>query len=74
MNLRAFSRIGYHDQVDFILGMQKLFNIRKSINVKSCFNKRTTKGCDPVSYIKRHLKESKMTTYGKRESIYKLCI
>lgn len=74
MNLIAFSRIGYHDQVDFILGMQKLFNTRKSINVKSCFNKRTAKVCDHLSYIRRHLKESKMTTYGKRESIYKLYI
>lgn len=74
MNLIAFSRIGYHDKVDVILGMQKLFNTRNSINVKICFNKRMTKVCDHLSYIRRHLKESKMTTYGKRESIYKLYI
>ena len=36
---QQIKRIIYHDQVGFIPGMQRLFNIRKSINVLHHINK-----------------------------------
>ena len=42
-------KIIHHDQVGFILGMQKLFNICKSINEIYCIDKRKDKNCLIIS-------------------------
>ena len=36
---KHFKRIIHHEQVGFIPGMQRFFNIRKSINVMHCIKK-----------------------------------